>query len=136
MFQGEICYETRKTFETVKTCPEHHSVIIQRSQMKNCSKYPMCHEEQLIYHCFGYNESFVEVCTPINRIVGKKCHLSNNLFKTLQNCFPIKYCIIEIKFHVQEYIHYVALFHLNRTNLDLYTFYKSQYSHKLIYCRI
>lgn len=73
--EGEICYETRKTFETVKTCPEHHSVIIQRSQMKNCSKYPMCHEEQLIYHCFGYNESFVEVCTPINRIVGHYCVL-------------------------------------------------------------
>lgn len=88
MFQEEICYETRKTFETVKKCPEHHSVIIQRSQMKNCSKYPMCHDKQLIYHCFGYNESFVEVCAPISRIVGKQCHLSNNLFKTLQNCFP------------------------------------------------
>lgn len=73
--EGEICYETRKTFETVKTCPEHHSVIIQRSQMKNCSKYPMCDEEQLIYHCFGYNESFVEVCAPINRIVGHYCVL-------------------------------------------------------------
>lgn len=48
----------------------------------------MCHEEQLIYHCFGYNESVVEACAPINRIVGKQCHLSNNLFKTLQNSFP------------------------------------------------
>ncbi|XP_052691565.1 uncharacterized protein LOC128169472 [Crassostrea angulata] len=73
--EEEICYETRKTFETVKKCPEHHSVIIQRSQMKNCSKYPMCHDKQLIYHCFGYNESFVEVCAPISRIVGNFCVL-------------------------------------------------------------
>lgn len=88
MFQGEICHETMKTFETVKKCPEQRGVITQRSQMKNCSKYPMCHEEQLIYHCIRYNESFVEACAPINRIVGKQCHLSKHLFKTLQNCTP------------------------------------------------
>lgn len=124
MFQEEICYETRKTFETVKKCPEHHSVIIQRSQMKNCSKYPMCHDKQLIYHCFGYNESFVEVCAPISRIVGKQCQ---TIYLKLYKTVFLKYCIIEIKFHVLGiYIHYVALFHLNRTNLDLYTFFKSQ----------
>lgn len=68
--QEDICLESKDTVKEVKECPNGSTTFIERSNKKNCSRYPKCAGESLAYHCVRSGESLVEVCAPITSITG------------------------------------------------------------------
>lgn len=71
--EEDICLESKDTVEEVKECPNGSTTFIERSNKKNCSRYPKCAGESLAYHCVRSGESLVEVCAPITSITGRCC---------------------------------------------------------------
>ncbi|XP_078334797.1 uncharacterized protein LOC111101102 isoform X2 [Crassostrea virginica] len=55
-------------------CP-HGENVHQIALTKNCSKYPSCNGEPLVYHCVKHVDvgSFIEICARRVRITGKCC---------------------------------------------------------------
>lgn len=71
--QKDVCNETKHTIVRVKTCPENETAFNERSQAKQCYRYPKCHGKDLFYHCVRENvDSLVEVCVPNQHIIGKQ----------------------------------------------------------------
>lgn len=71
--EEDSCLESKDTVEEVKECPYDNTTFIERSNKKNCSRYPKCAGEPLAYHCVWSGESLVEVCAPITPITGRCC---------------------------------------------------------------
>lgn len=71
--EEDICLESKDTVEEVNECPNDNTTFIERSNKKNCSRYPKCAGESLAYHCVRSGESLVEVCAPITSITGRCC---------------------------------------------------------------
>lgn len=71
--EEDICLESKKTVEDVKECPNDNTTFMERSNKKNCRRYPKCAGESLAYHCVRSGESLVEVCAPITPITGRCC---------------------------------------------------------------
>lgn len=71
--QKDVCNETKHTLLRVKTCPENETAFNERSQAHSCDEYPKCQGKALFYHCVrGNGDSLVEVCAPIQYIIGKQ----------------------------------------------------------------
>lgn len=71
------CQESQKTVKKVHRCPQNDTKFEEQSNIKNCSRYPACNGEQLVYHCVRSEEMLVEVCAPRSFIIGRCCPVYN-----------------------------------------------------------
>lgn len=73
--EEDVCLESQKSLQEVKSCPDNSVTFDERSTKKNCSEYKRCAGHQLIYHCVfdETRERLVEVCAPLSFITGRCC---------------------------------------------------------------
>lgn len=73
--EEDICLESQKSLQEVKSCPDNSVTFEERLTKKNCSEYKRCAGIQLIYHCVfdESRERLVEVCAPLSFITGRFC---------------------------------------------------------------
>nr|XP_022289759.1 uncharacterized protein LOC111101525 [Crassostrea virginica] len=71
--EDDVCKTAGSTLHKVNKCPENSEVAQKRSERKGCAKYEKCNNKPLVYHCIKYDKTLVEVCAPIEIILGSCC---------------------------------------------------------------
>ncbi|XP_062589143.1 uncharacterized protein LOC134250818, partial [Saccostrea cucullata] len=64
----------------VPVCPTTKEDVIKRAEIKHCQDFSNTFGEQLEYHCVlnDRGTGFVEVCSPVTKIIGEFCAEYNN----------------------------------------------------------
>lgn len=84
--EEDTCLESKDTMKEVEECPKNSTSFVERSNKKNCTRYPKCAGESLAYHCVRSGDSLVEVCAPITPITGRCCaYYDKNLGRVIED---------------------------------------------------
>nr|XP_022289117.1 uncharacterized protein LOC111101102 isoform X2 [Crassostrea virginica] len=68
----EVCNNTYDTIETkVTECPNGREEQLDRSRKKPCNI--TCHGQPCVYHCVKSVKGIVEVCAPVEKLIGHHC---------------------------------------------------------------
>nr|XP_022289225.1 uncharacterized protein LOC111101163 isoform X2 [Crassostrea virginica] len=68
----EVCSNTISTLKTnVKNCPNGREEQLERSRNAQCNI--TCHGQPCVYHCVQSVEGIVEVCAPVETLIGRHC---------------------------------------------------------------
>lgn len=69
------CSETVSTIVRVTQCPSSPISLKTASLNKGCEDLPhsSCSEEVFVYHCVRFKDHLIEVCSPVEEILGQHC---------------------------------------------------------------
>ncbi|XP_062618487.1 uncharacterized protein LOC134280063 [Saccostrea cucullata] len=69
------CSETVHTIVRVTHCPSNPISLKSASLNKGCQNLPhsSCSEKAFVYHCVRFKDHLIEVCSPVEEILGQHC---------------------------------------------------------------